>query len=164
MCATKETVEALTKLAKVADAAKTAGRSKPPSGAAISAESLYAPGGMMSLAGVGAVGAGDPKWLVLGALGAGLSFARQNVGARLLASPKFAQKLAGTPISPKAAAEYWSRPWVAGMAKAQPAIAAELLGIQRAVLNGLGAPMKAAAESGDQQPGQQGNGEPQARQ
>jgi hypothetical protein len=62
----------------------------------------------------------------------------QHGGARLLASPNFARRLANTPPNAHAAARYWSSPWVAQMARSQPAIANDLTGFQQAMLQQFG--------------------------
>lgn len=148
----KESVEALDKLAKVAAAARAAGRSKPPSGVAIDGASLLAPGGL-GLAGVfTSVGDGDPKWAVLGMIGAGLAAGKQNASARLLANPAFAKRLAATPMAPKAAHAYWSRPWVASLAKSNPSIGAEIIGFQQGITRMLGGGLeRSAAATKDEQ-------------
>ena len=151
----KETVAALDKLAKVAERVKKVNRERPPSGTAIWGAAMAGPS---ALGGGYTLATGDPQGLMWGAMASGLTVGGQRSAAKLLASPKFAQRLAATPANPRAAAQYWSRPWVAKMAKANPAIATEMLGFQQALLSKLGSdvarPLAASTGDNEQQANQ----------
>lgn len=146
----KETVRLLDGLAKVAEQAKAAGRTKGHSntGRSVWKALMSAPG----LAGGGVtLLTSDPKYLIAGVTVAGLSGLKQWNAARLLASPDFAKKLASTPANAKAARNYWSRPWVETLAKANPQIGREVTDFQRGVLNALNDNMPAQAAASEQE-------------
>jgi hypothetical protein len=142
----KETNEALTKLAQVAEAykrvtKKTKGSQTAGLVAQLAGKGVPAAIGAAAGTGVGSASGGLPGGGVGGVIGAIvlplLSRGKSWNAARLLASPKFARKLAATPTNAKGAAEFWSRPWVAGLAKAEPEIGNEILGFREAVLSEL---------------------------
>lgn len=142
----KETVQALDKLAVVAERVKTTGRNRPPSGGAIWGAAMASPtaiGGGVSLT------TGDPTAFTYGAMASALLAGGQRGAGKWLSSPKLAQRLAATPMAPKAALNYWSRPWVANMAKAEPAIATDLLGFQRSIVEALSGKVERSAAATD---------------
>jgi hypothetical protein len=63
-----------------------------------------------------------------------IDMALQYGGGKLLSSPAVARKIAGTPLSAKGAASYWSRPWVKAMAMKNPVIAGEIMAFQKSIL------------------------------
>jgi hypothetical protein len=95
---------------------------------------------------------------VLGSIAAALEVG----GGKLLASPAFARKVAGTPMNVAGAKAFWSRPWVGAMANQNPAIAGEIRAFQSAFLDhandngGVHTGLAAAPSQSPQQ--QQGNG------
>jgi hypothetical protein len=153
----KETVQALDRLAQIAEHGKTLEK--------VAANGAAAQSGGLKQAlhsaplGLGAAASyltHDPKEIVLGMLATGLSSLKQYRSAKLLASTDFAKKLAATPLSLKGASSYWSRPWVATMARKNPIIAGEILAFQKSILahandNGI----VSAASADTQQQGQQ---------
>jgi hypothetical protein len=133
----KDTVQSLDKLAKIAEVAKGYGRNRNFSNTGNVVSSLLH-GVPTTLGVMGSAFTHDPKEVVMGLLASGFTALRQRGAAKLLASPDFAKKLASTPMNEKAAQSYWSRPWVRAMAVKNPAIAAELQAFQYRVLNGAG--------------------------
>ena len=136
----KETVDSLDKLAKVAEAAKRA--NKPVKGSQTAGLVAQLAGGAVpAVAGFGLGNqAFDSGWggVAGSILLPLLSKGRSMRAAKLLASPKFAQKLARTPPNRAAAREFWSRAWVNQIAKTNPEIGNEILGFREDVLNALG--------------------------
>lgn len=130
----KDTRDALTKLADVAQVAKASEglRNKSNTGRVMSSLAL---GSLAELGGGASLATGDLKPLAFGMLSSSLMAARQYGAAKLLANPNFAKKLAATPMNPKAAAAFWSRPWVKQMQIENPAIAGEISVFQNAFLN-----------------------------
>lgn len=131
-----ETVRAMNRLALVAERVKLAGRSRNRSNTgsivAATARGLPAVGGVTASA-----ASSDPTYAAGGILltiGSALNTRR---AARLLASPKFAERLARTPLNANGAAQYWSRPWVENLARTEPSIAADLLEFQESVVDQL---------------------------
>jgi hypothetical protein len=130
----KETVQSLDKLAQVAEVAKKFGRklNRSNTGGVMS----YLAHGVPTAVGTGgAIFTHDPHVLAYGLLLSGLSGVKQYGAAKLLASPAFAKKLAATPMNPKAAVAFWSRPWVKVLQVKNPAIAAEIQAFQHAFLS-----------------------------
>lgn len=146
----RETVGALNHLANVAERARFAGRARnlsntgTPMMATVTASPL--------VAGATALMMGSPKVAVAAALMSGLAALAQNRAGALLASPRLARRLANTLENPANARRIWSGPWVAQLARTEPVIANDLLGLQQSVLRHLsGDVSRAAAESGDDQ-------------
>jgi hypothetical protein len=133
----KETVQALDKLARIAEQGKIL--EKVAANGATAQSSGLKQALHSAPLGIGAAASyisHDPKEIVLGMLATGLSALKQYRSARLLASPSFAKKLAATPLNARGAEAYWSRPWVKALAAKNPAIAAEIQAFQYHVLNG----------------------------
>jgi hypothetical protein len=130
----KGTVQALDKLASVAQVAKGFSRTRNFSntGGVVSAALHSVP---TTLGLVESVVTHDPKGAAIGLIFSALSAAKQYGAAKLLASPTFAKKLAATPLNPKAATSFWSRPWVNTLATENPAIASEIRAFQAAFLS-----------------------------
>lgn len=63
-----------------------------------------------------------------------IDMALQYGSGKLLASPAFARKIAGTPLNEAGARAYWSRPWVKAMAMKNPVIAGEIMAFQKTIL------------------------------
>lgn len=133
----RETLEGLNHLAAVAQRAKATNRAR---GVSNTGADVWAVGGAMLPASVGIGGAvaGSPVTAVGGFFAAASMALAQYGGAKLLAAPGFAKRLAATPTAPRAAARYWSSPWVAQMARTQPTIANDLAGFQQTVVRGIG--------------------------
>lgn len=133
----KDTVKSLNKLAEIAEAAKRAGKAREPSGRTV----IEAVGQAAPIVGAGAgYGASDQSWKggVIGGIAAPVALAlSRGRAARLLTSPRFAEKLANTPKNPKAAADYWNRVGAA-LARTNPEISGEILGFRDAVLEAAG--------------------------
>lgn len=127
-----QTVRALNKLALVAERTKTAGlvenRSNTGSiaigmataGPASAAPVLLATGQVQAAAAA-----------VMTSVALGLA---QHGGAKLLASPKFAQRLAKMPMTEAGARSFWSGNWVQKMAVANPEIREPLINFQRQMI------------------------------
>jgi acyl dehydratase len=147
----REATKGLQQLANVAGRAKMMGRARNHSNTvgALSSVITAAPG----IAGGTALAMGSPGMAAAGMLVSAIGAAVPHVTARLLASPKFAQRLAETPANPQAAARYWSSPWVARMASRDPAIAGDLAGVQQAIIkaanDNAGMLQRSAASGGD---------------
>ncbi|WP_343518089.1 hypothetical protein [Sphingomonas sp.] len=78
--------------------------------------------------------------------------ATQAISGRLLASPRFARWLARAPRTQLSAPAYIDR--LSRIARAEPAIAGDILSLQRHLTNAFsGAPSKLAAEQGEQESG-----------
>lgn len=147
----RQTRTDLNHLAAVAQRAKEAGRTRNNSrtGADISAAMM---GGQPILGAGAAMATGSviPFGVALiTAAGTGLA---QFGGAKLLAAPGFARRLANTPANPAAAARFWSSPWVAKMARSNPSIGSNLTGFQQFMLraandNAANVGMRSAASS-----------------
>lgn len=128
------TVKALNRLALVAERAKTAGR----------VENHYNTGsiaiGMMTAGPASAapvlLASGQAKEAAIAMLTSISLGLAQHGGARLLASPKFAQRLAQTPANPKAASRFWSGQWVKRLAATNPEIREPLIAFQQKLLSG----------------------------
>lgn len=151
-----DTVQALDKLAQVADVAKRAEnmRNNSKTGGVISRLLMT---GETSGSMVGFM-TGHPHEAAVGLLLAGLTGARQYGAAKLLANPAFAKKLAATPLNPKAVQAFWSRPWVQALGAKNPAIAGEIQAFQSAVNDNLGAiPSAASNNAGQNQSNQNAN-------
>jgi hypothetical protein len=125
-----DTTAALNKLATVANRVKQTGRyaNRSNTGSVLATGGTLAPG--VSVTGGGAV-AFDPVTISIVA-------AAQYITGHLLASPKAARRLANMPDKPASAKRFWQGAWVAKLAKAEPAIAADLLGLQQSILGSLG--------------------------
>ena len=132
---------ALNKLAKVAEKAKEAGRSRnmTNSGNVVLTGATFAPAGSI-LAG----NLTGPLATVGMALG-------QYGGGKLLASPRFAQRLANMPTQPQNALRFWQGDWVNKVARSEPAVAAELIGLRDYMVRSLSnnAPRLAASPNVD---------------
>lgn len=127
-----KTVTALNKLAAVAERAKAAGHVENHSntgsinialmtgGPAISAPGLLFSGHPAAAAGA-----------VLTSIGLALA---QHGGAALLASPKFAERLAQMPLNPKSSRQFWSGQWVQKLAATNPEIREPLIAFQNRIL------------------------------
>jgi hypothetical protein len=131
----KDTVQALDKLALISQQGKSLEK------VSLNAASAQSGGIRQAIhslpLGVGAAASyftHDAKEIVMGLLATGLAGLKQYRAARLLASPDFAKKLAATPMNAKGATSYWSRPWVDAMAKANPAIAGEIMAFRKTIL------------------------------
>lgn len=150
-----ETLKGLNNLARVAERAKQTNRTRGHSntGADVwAAVGTAAPG----MVGVGGMASGSGTTFAAGMFTTAAAALAQNGGARLLASPKFAKRLAETPTNPRAAASYWSQPWVAKLAARDPSIASELTGFQQMFVRAANdnAKLGAAAAASDE-PGQE---------
>lgn len=124
------TLTALNKLANIAERAKTAGQAKNHSNTGSISVALATSGPM--LAAPAALVTGNPgvaAGLVLASVSAALA---QNWGARLIANPGFAKRLAATPMTtPASAKSYWSGPWVQRLAATNPEIREPLMQFQQ---------------------------------
>lgn len=148
----KEIIQSLDKLAKVADAVKTAGRTKNRSNTA-AAMGYILPGLLTTGGAAETFVTHDPRGIAVGLLTSALNTVRQYGAAKLLASPAFAKKLAATPLNPAGAKAFWSRPWVKAMQLKNPAIAGEIQAFQSAFLrhaNDNSGIVSSAAASPDQ--------------
>ncbi len=125
----RETLEGLNHLARVASRARDTGRSRNFSntGSSVMAGATAIPG----------IAAASVDGVLTGGLTLAATALAQYGGAKLLAAPGFAKKLATMPSNPAAAARYWSSPWVQQMAKTQPVIANDLMGFQSTILQTL---------------------------
>ena len=155
----QETRNGLNNLAMVATAARNAGRSRNRSntGGNVWAAATFLP----AAGGVGAgYATGDSATTTGSIIGFGLMALGQRGAGRLLASPKFAQRLARTPASPRDAARYWSQPWVSQMARQNPAIANDLMQVQQRIVaaanDNAGQMTQIAASPGDDEEQRQG--------
>lgn len=147
----QETTKALNQLALIANRAKIAAKTRNNSftGSIVSGVATSLP----TVLGVGAAAMShDLSYFAIGSALSSLGAGKQYVTARLLASPAFARKLAATPMKAADARSYWSQPWVAKLARSEPAISSEILGFQQSMLNTLGETTRPlAADSGQQQ-------------
>jgi hypothetical protein len=144
----KETHQALEKLAKVAEAAKAAGRARNPSGTGGPIFDIWT-SGPTALGGAGALAMGDVRIAIAGALASGFSALSQWGRARALASPAFAKRVASTPMSVKGAADYWSRPWVEAIKRENPGLAADINAFQQGFLRAANENVPASAAASD---------------
>jgi hypothetical protein len=152
-----QTIGALNKLAKVAERAKQSGKVENHSNTGSIAIGLMNIGAATGLANsplLAASGHGTAAAAsVLSALSVGLS---QAGGAKLLASPAFARRLASMPLNPAAAAKYWSSKQVMGnLIRSEPMLASELQAFQRAVNDNLVRGAAASPDSDEKQKQQQ---------
>lgn len=132
---------ALNKLAKVAERAKEAGRSRnvTNSGNVVLTGATFAP--------AGSILAGN----LTGPLATvGMALAQYG-GGKLLASPRFAQRLVNMPTQPQNALRFWQGDWVNKVARSEPAVASELLGLRDYMVRNLSssAPRLAASPNMD---------------
>jgi hypothetical protein len=153
-----ETADALDKLASVAELGKKVEgeRNTSRTGGVMSRLLL---GGETSGVVVGLF-SGHPKEAVLAGMLAGLTAARQYGAAKLLANPDFAKRLASTPLNPKAAAAFWTRPWVKSLQLKNPAIASEIQAFQAAFKAANDNPGAIPAAASDQTDENQANQQP----
>jgi hypothetical protein len=154
----KDSVQALDRLAKVAEVAKSAGRTRNFSNTAGALSGILH--GLPTTVGVvGSALTSDPKEAALGLMVSGLTAARQFGAAKLLASPSFARKLASTPLNEVGAKAFWSRPWVDTMIVKNPTIAAEIAAFRKEILAHAGdsvlTPVAASTQPGEQDQQQQ---------
>lgn len=131
----KETVQALDKLAQVAEQGKSLEK------VAANGASAQMGGFRQALhstpLGIGAAASyftHDPKEIVMGMLATGFAGLKQYRAAKLLASADFAKRLAATPMNPQGAAAYWSRPWVDTIAAKNRVIAGEILAFRKGIV------------------------------
>lgn len=80
---------------------------------------------------------------------AGIGAATQIIGGRVLSSPRFARWLAKAPRKPNAAAEAAHIRRLSAIARSEPAIANDLIGLQDALLRAANDNMSRAAASGE---------------
>jgi hypothetical protein len=152
-----DTVQALDKLADVANVGKLSetARNHPNTGGVFSRLLM----GAGEVGGGAAILMGHVKEGVFGLLASGLMAAKQYGAAKLLANPDFAKRLAATPMNPKGAAAFWSRPWSQAMIAKNPAIAGEIQLFQQAVNDNLRTtPIAASPNTNSPSQNQQANG------